>query len=676
MAKNDTILLDGIIDDRVDGKKPSERRDEVFELFAFEQLLKGYDLSYEELEAGWVDGRDDGGIDGFFILVNGHLLVDAEAFVWPKSGSEIEVWIITCKHHDTFRQSPLDTLAATLSELLDFSLDAEDFRARYAGDVAACRENLKLAYRKLSPKLRSFLIKFAYASRGDSGCIGDAVSARGEQIVHIARNNFSDCHAGFEFFGSSELVKLHRQIPLFSLELPFLEVLTRGQNYLLLASISDYFEFIQYNGKLRRYLFDSNVRDFMGLNRVNEDIRDTLRTDESADFWWLNNGVTVLASSASVVGKSIKLENIQIVNGLQTTESIFRHFIDGYTDSNGRAILVKVIVSNDEETRDAIIRSTNNQTTVELASLHATDKIQRDIEEVLSRSGFFYERRKNYYANIGHSPSEILTPLYIGAGYVALVLKNPWRAAGLRSRFMRSDDSYAQVFSHDTPLALWPRIAAVLKEVDRGLERKRPRKGEVGEKFFKGWRSIVSFIAVARFLGTFQYSCQKLIEMDIDAATEGDRLDEIVELAWAGDVPGGRSRMWRKRRFVVELCREAGSKFGIADVEEWAERGRVELANRASVERKGRAAVSREFVEKVDRVLPEQPWKPGMEREVMKKLGCSREEYFAATSMLINEGARYEQKDGVVYDEEGNVVCFDAERVDPRTLDLIDDKGA
>ena len=80
MAKNDRILLDGIVDDRVENTLPSSQRDEAFEYLSFEQILKDYDLSRDELESGSVDGRNDGGIDGFFILINGHLLLDPEFF--------------------------------------------------------------------------------------------------------------------------------------------------------------------------------------------------------------------------------------------------------------------------------------------------------------------------------------------------------------------------------------------------------------------------------------------------------------------------------------------------------------------------------------------------------------------------------------------------------------------
>src|SRR5688572_6523675 len=113
MAKNDRLLLDGIIDDRVAIRLPSEKRDEAFEYLAFEQVLKDFDLSTDELLSGAIDGRQDGGIDGFYIVVNGHLLQDPESFMWPRTGSDLRVILITCKHHDTFKQATLDALVAT-----------------------------------------------------------------------------------------------------------------------------------------------------------------------------------------------------------------------------------------------------------------------------------------------------------------------------------------------------------------------------------------------------------------------------------------------------------------------------------------------------------------------------------------------------------------------------------
>lgn len=670
MAKNDTILLDGIIDERIELRIPSDRRDEVFEYLSFEQILKDFDLSSDEIMSGAIDGRNDGGIDGFFIFVNGHLLLDPEAFLWPRAGCEIEVWFINCKHHDTFLQAPLDKLNASFYELLDFSLGDDDLKGDYSDEVLTKRVNLVQAYRKLSPRLNKFRINYVYVSRGDASGVGDSIKARADQLVELTRSNFSSAESAFHFIGASELVELHRQRPNFSLELPFVELLSRGENYILLSKLEDYFEFVSDRGKLRRYLFDSNVRDFMGLNRVNEDIRDTLANEESPDFWWLNNGVTILASGASVIGKSIKLSDIQIVNGLQSTESIYRHFQQGRGDRMQRAVLIKVIVSNDDEARDAIIRSTNNQTLVELASLHATDKIQRDIEEVLYRSGLYYERRKNYYVNLGHSASDIVTPLYIAAGFVALVLKNPQRAVVLRAKFMRADAAYRVVFSEKTPITIWPTIGHVLKRVDHALEAKRPSEA-TGEHFLKGWRYISAFCVVARHFGTFNYSIKQLYELKADEISNASYV-EIVDVLWRTKNSRLSNKQWAKSTSVERACQAVSENFGTKNLDDWLHHGRIQLHYSERNRPSKNVEVAKEFVDSVDKLLPEQPWKPGTEASIIKALGCTRDEYFAATQQLIEDGRRYNQKDGVVFDINGKVICFDPDRVDPDTLQLIE----
>lgn len=98
MAKNDIILIDSIIEERKGLGLPSSDKGEVFEFLAMEQILKDYDLSKDELLQGSVDGKDDGGIDSFYIFVNGVLLTDEKDFAWPKSSCELTLYIITCKH--------------------------------------------------------------------------------------------------------------------------------------------------------------------------------------------------------------------------------------------------------------------------------------------------------------------------------------------------------------------------------------------------------------------------------------------------------------------------------------------------------------------------------------------------------------------------------------------------
>ncbi|MEM7549807.1 MAG: AIPR family protein [Bacteroidota bacterium] len=670
MAKNDKILIDGIIDDRVDLKLPSDKRDEAFEYFSFEQTLKDYDLSTDEIKHGNVDGRNDGGIDGFYIIVNGHLLSDPQSFKWPKSGSVLEVWVITCKHHDTFKQAPLDNLAASMVEILDFTIESRNLKGDYSEQVLRFRENLKLAYRKVSPRLSQFTINFCYASRGSTTELGDSIVSRSKQITQVAKDSFGNCSSGFLFHGATELIELHRKSPNFSLELPFKEDLSSGERYIVLVDLRDYYNFISDSGKLRRYLFDSNVRDFMGLNRVNEDIRETLLDSNSPDFWLLNNGVTILATGASVIGKSIQIQDIQIVNGLQTSESIFRHFQNGGIDPKNRSVLVKVIVSSDDKIRDTIIRATNNQTTVELASLHATDKIQRDIEDVLKRNDLYYERRTNFYKNQGLSSDLLITPLYIASGYVNLILKSADQASRLKSRFMRSESSYERVFSESTDLNVWPKIAFVLKSTDNFLEIMRPVGAGGGERFLKSKRQFLSFLTVSRLLASFNFSAMDLVQLDLNRYTN----DEL-RISWnlmesLNSESGYRPKI--QKSYLNRLCIKASETWKTKDLERIVKGKQIDIKFKRSKGQKLKEIkkMTMEFAMQVNTLLPPQPWKPGVDREIVEKLNCTRSEYFDAVKLLIDGGLRNVQKDGVVYDLDGNVISFDPERVDEDSLKL------
>ncbi len=672
MAKNDKILIDGIIDDRIELKLPSNKRDEAFEFFAFEQTLKDLDLSTDEIKAGSVDGRNDGGIDGFFIVVNGHYLSDPQSFKWPKTGSLLDVWIITCKHHDTFKQAPLDNLVASMVELLDFTIDSDKLKGEYGEPILIQRENLKYAYRKVSPRLTKFSINFSYASRGNTDELGSSIVSRAEQITQIAKDSFGNCSSEFIFLGSTELIEQHRKAPNFSLELPFVEELSMGERYVLLVNLKDYYKFVSDEGKLRRYLFDSNVRDFMGLNRVNEDIKETLSNIDSPDFWWLNNGVTILATGAQIIGKAIQIEDIQIVNGLQSSESIYRHFDSGGTDEKNRSVLVKIIVSKDDDVRDSIIRATNNQTNVELASLHATDKIQRDIEDVLKRSGLFYERRTNFYKNQEISREKILTPLYIAAGFVNLILKSPHQATNLKNRFMRSESAYEHVFSTEIDLNVWPQIGYILKRTDEFLESVRIIGSKGNERFLKTNRQFLSFITMSRLFETYNFNINSLIDFDFSKYTVSE-LEKTWELMKLLPTSNGRVKVKAQKSYLVKLCEKATTQWDIDGIKR-IEKGILFNSNqyRKNFE-KDRPEITRDFALKVHKLLPVQPWKPGIHKAIVKELQCTNSEYFDSVKILINEGLCYTQKDGVVFGEDGNVICFDKERVDSETMELKND---
>ncbi|WP_459660934.1 abortive phage resistance protein [Acinetobacter calcoaceticus] len=660
MAKNDTLLLDGVIDDRIERSIPSSKRDECFEFLAFEQILKDEDISYEEIISGIVDGKADGGIDGFYIFVNGHLLQDIEDFIWPKSFVELKLIIITCKHHDTFKKATIDSLIATFSEFFNFTIDNLKLKGEYNESLLNIRENLIFSMRKISSRLKKLTIEICYASRGDTNQIGDEVVSRADQVELILDSNFSDGEINFKFIGSTELLSLYRKVKNYTLELPFKEALTSDERYVILVKLKDYFNFISSNGVIKKHIFDANVRSFMGLNNVNEDIKYTLETGND-DFWLLNNGVTILVTSASITGKLLQASDVQVVNGLQTSQSIF-NYLNNYSEvDDDRCVLVKVIVTKDEELRDKIIKATNNQTNVEISSLHATDKIQRDIEEILLKENLYYERRKNYYVNQGVNQNEVITPLYLASVFVCLVLKRIEKNS-LKSKFMRSKEKYNKVFDSNINLNIWPVLAKIYKRTDFILEKIRPKK--IGnEKFLKRWRNIISFLLVARFYGKFDFNNKEILNFDvsfIDEVKAKEIYDIVVDL-----YPDAKIlNILNSRSLVINILISYSKLYSIENI------GIIISENNDDIEEFESDVLSDEFIEKVRKILPPQPWKPRMERSLIRELNCSRDNYFSAVRKLIELGEFYHQKDGVLFDQQGQVVDFDKSRVDPITLEL------
>ena len=87
-----------------------------------------------------------------------------------------------------------------------------------------------------------------------------------------------------------------------------------------MESLKRYYNFITNNSDtLDQSIFESNIRDYQGSVIVNIEIHNTLAQNNNIDFWWLNNGITILASNiSSMTSKFLMVTEPEIVNGLQT----------------------------------------------------------------------------------------------------------------------------------------------------------------------------------------------------------------------------------------------------------------------------------------------------------------------------------------------------------------------
>jgi hypothetical protein len=234
-----------------------------------------------------------------------------------------------------------------------------------------------------------------------------------------------------------------------------------------LVRLRDYYNFLAgKEGRIRSGLFEFNVRDYQGSTEVNAAIKETLLSPDQGEFWWLNNGITIVCARMNSTSKTITLEDPQIVNGLQTSSEIHQYFRTGAGNEDARSVLVRIIEPTDEISRDRIIKATNSQTSIQIASLRATDPFQRDLEQYFLSTGLYYDRRKNFYKNQGKPKARIVSIQTVAQAYIAIVLGQPDNARARPSSLLKDDDRYREVFNTNHPLEAYLTAFKIFQLVD------------------------------------------------------------------------------------------------------------------------------------------------------------------------------------------------------------------
>lgn len=455
MSNNDQIILDKTLEQQRTERAPHLAPDKYFELFVAEQLLKHFDLSYDEIEPGLVDGGGDGGIDGFFVFVNGELVREDTDLSGLKKDVVIETIIFQAKTGASFGEKALDSVTATLRDVFDLSQPLTKFAAVYNKELLAAVELFRNAVTTLAPRFPKHVFSLSYASRGAE--VHPNVKRKADLLEGLVKSLFQGAACSMQFLTATDLLAMAREIPRLSYQLEVTDapINTKG-GIVGLIKLREYVNFIRdEKDELRRNLFEANVRDYQGATQVNVEIQKTLSERWPEDFWWLNNGITIVAGKVTQTGKTLTIEDPQIVNGLQTSREIFHYFKTANTAGEEREILVRVISPQTSDSRDRVIKATNSQTAISPASLRATDKIQRDIEQYLRAFGLFYDRRKNSHKNEGKPLDKIVSIPAMAQALMAVVLQRPGTARARPSSLLKKDEDYEKVFSESFPIEVF-----------------------------------------------------------------------------------------------------------------------------------------------------------------------------------------------------------------------------
>ena len=539
MSDDSRLVLETILEQERERSAPTLAADEFFEIFSAEQILKSrsFDLDADQIRSGITGGGLDGGVDAIYLFVNQKLVrEDTDLAQFHGQKLSIELIIIQAKHSASFSANSVLKFGDFSQNLLRLSADVKKTsNTLYNSILKGIVSRFHTVYRDALSRRPQLRVTFYLTSLGEQ--VHPTVIARSEALIQQVKDYYSIAECSSECAGAKKLTEWFYQAPTKTLTMEVSRSIPWsgfGNSYVCIVSLRQFWHFISYNGILRTHIFEANVRDYQGDVAVNREIGDTLLNQETEEFWWLNNGITILASNITSSGDVFSITDPLIVNGLQTSHRIHSHFKEHDTKGEMRTVLVRIIKSTDSGSVDRIIKATNSQTSIPRVWLHATEDIHRKIETILSSVGLYYDRRKNYYRNQGVPPSKIVTIPYLAQALAAIVLQKPDDARARPTTV--AEKHYADMFSDECPVEVYSRCALLLKRVDEFMDGFQGR--ERSDKL-----NITFYLAMCVACGALESACPKryaIATLDLSKCT--DRLiqywfDHVAEkyLALGGD---------------------------------------------------------------------------------------------------------------------------------------------
>ena len=435
----------------------------------------GDEFDVEDLHTG---GGDDLGIDGIAIIVNGTLVSDSdEVDDLAVANKYLEVDLIFCQAKSGSSFSG--------SEISNFFFGVKDFFATKPtlprNAAVAGKESLTKAIYTKSPlfKRGNPLIRLFYATTGkwqDDPKLVARIENEKEALLEL------NIFRGVEFIAvdarllqrlyASAKNRLSKSIEFTSkVTLPALPGIQ--ESYLGYLPADQYLKLItDDSGNILRGLFYDNVRDFQGDNPVNHEMDETLKSPAQQLFVLMNNGVTIVADAIGKTGDTFTIEDYQIVNGCQTSHVLFNNMHNIKTPVH---IPVKLIVSQDSEVKNRIIKATNRQTPVKTEELTALTDFQKALEDYyVAATGdcqLYYERRSQQYRSAtGIEKIRIVSISNQIRSFSSMFLGLPHQASRYYGTLLKSIES--KIFVPGHPLVAYYASALALYRFEALIRKK------------------------------------------------------------------------------------------------------------------------------------------------------------------------------------------------------------
>lgn len=456
-------MLDGVFNDAVTAYPSGLSPDDQFEFFCADKLLTNYDVSYAEISEGIIDGKGDGGVDSAYLFIDRRLVTSDFDYSSVGEEPEVELILIQSKNTSTFTEAPVDKLTSLLNAFV-FNTPTATTLAAFKQDVADVFATFKTAMLKVGSKFPAVSIHAYYCAR--AGTPAASIVGKADALQNALAGRYAN--STVSLIGAARLYDLAKEQKTLTKALPAAVQPLNVQNALVcLVKLSDFAAFItDTQGGLINRIFESNVRDYQGDIEVNREIAASLQPGVTTEFWWLNNGVTIVADKAQYEHPNINIRNPLIVNGLQTSFEIHSQAASLANDT--RNVLVKIIEETDQTEREKIIRATNRQTAIRSSSFRATDDIHVKIDDYLKVQGYYYDRRKNSYKRQGKPADRIIGIDRMAQAVLSALLQKPEIARARPGTALKKEADYKLIFTDDAahPMPMYHVTTVLLMQVE------------------------------------------------------------------------------------------------------------------------------------------------------------------------------------------------------------------
>lgn len=353
---------------KIVSKDEEIKTEDAFVLFILREVLGLEEGVYDEaLDAG---GPKDCGIDAFWV-----------------NDDQKEVYLLQCKYYNIEHVVDENEVDNFLNSIKYLSAPPTSLQGR-------CKKYIQEKSQDYKEYIeRSYDTRLIFATSSSY-----KPAARRKTEIFNTQNK----DAKIELFDPEEIIerlnalkKRDKPNLKFSLRNGYHESKAKGIPYVVCSIYGD--ELAKAYREHKGNILEQNLRYGLPGGKINKDMGETLNdSEERKNFWYYNNGITIICDNYGIRKGSIFIENAQIVNGAQTTKTI--HAASqalGFDPLHDFSVLARIIKTNKNQDLIEHIRDLNNrQNPTKPRDFVSHRKEQEKLQSEFESLKYFYEIKR------------------------------------------------------------------------------------------------------------------------------------------------------------------------------------------------------------------------------------------------------------------------------------------